>query len=162
MQHSLDIEQLYRNHGQVVLRRARKILRNEQEANEVLQEVFLSLLARPEQYSGRSSINTWLYSVTTNMCLNKLRKHKTRSRLMEDVVAPSQVTEEAPRAEDKTHLTRLLARLPEKLSRVAVYYYMDEMTHEEIAKVMNCSRRQVGNLLKRFQDRAKNQLRNAA
>jgi RNA polymerase sigma-70 factor (ECF subfamily) len=40
--------------------------------------------------------------------------------------------------------------LPEPLGHVAVYYYLDELTHEEIAELLGCSRRHVGNLLVRL------------
>jgi DNA-directed RNA polymerase specialized sigma24 family protein len=47
---------------------------------------------------------------------------------------------------------RLLARLPLELAEVVVYYYVDEMTHDEIAEQIGCSRRQIGNLLARAAD----------
>jgi RNA polymerase sigma-70 factor (ECF subfamily) len=40
--------------------------------------------------------------------------------------------------------------VPEELAQAAVYYYADEMTHEEIAEVLRCSRRHVGDLLERL------------
>ena len=48
---------------------------------------------------------------------------------------------------------QLLAQLPDQLAQVAVYYYFDEMTHEEIAELVGCSRRQVGNLVQQVQQR---------
>jgi RNA polymerase sigma-70 factor (ECF subfamily) len=39
--------------------------------------------------------------------------------------------------------------MPDELAQVVVYAYVDEMTHQEIADVLRCSRRQVGNLLQR-------------
>ena len=162
MQIPLDIDQVYRDHGHVVLRRARRILGDENDAREVLQEIFLSLLDKPEQFAGRSSINTWLYRATTNLCLNRIRRHKNRARLLRDVIAPA-LSDKAPsRAEDMAHVNRLLNRLPDKLARVAILYYMDELTQEEIAGVLGCSRRQVGALLERFRARAQKQMRRAA
>jgi RNA polymerase sigma-70 factor (ECF subfamily) len=149
---SLDIDRTYRRHGHLVLRRARQVLGNDAEAHDVLQEVFLSLIDRPKQYQGRSALTTWLYSATTHLCWNKLRSRRTRSRLLRDTFfnpapAATMQVEEAIGAQD------LLARLPRKLAMVAVYYYMDEMSHEEIAEVMGCSRRQIGNLIKKMHQR---------
>ncbi|APR79000.1 RNA polymerase sigma-54 factor RpoN [Minicystis rosea] len=144
-----NIEQVYRAHGHSVLRRAVRVLGNEADAREAVQEVFASLIERPDQFQGQSSITTWLYSATTHLCLNKLRDGKTRLRILKERTAP---TEEAaqPAAEASALVRDLLAKLPEDLATAAVYYYLDEMTHEEIAAVMGCSRRHVGNLLDRL------------
>jgi RNA polymerase sigma-70 factor (ECF subfamily) len=75
----LDLERMYREHGHVVLRRARRILGTDDEAREALQEVFLSLADRPDQFAGHSSITTFLYRMTTNLCLNKLRNPTSRA-----------------------------------------------------------------------------------
>ena len=44
----------------------------------------------------------------------------------------------------------VLAQLPDDLACAAVYYYVDELSHREIAEVMGCSRRHIGNLLARL------------
>ncbi len=49
----------------------------------------------------------------------------------------------------------LLARMPPELARVAVYHYADEMTHDEIALLLECSRRHVGNLIERLHERVR-------
>ncbi len=107
------------------------------------------LLREPHLYEGRSSMTTWLYRVTTNMCLNRMRNHKTRQRLLEAHVAP--VVHEAHQdgADAWAVVRQFLDRMPEDLVRVAIFYSVDGMTHQEIAEVMGCSRRQVGNLLER-------------
>lgn len=155
MRSALDIEHLYKERGHLVLRRAYQILGNEQESREVLQDVFLSLVDRPEQFSGKSSITTWLYSATTHSCLNRIRKHKTRTRLLERWATRSDADVEPPRAENLLGASQILARIPRKLAQLAVYYYIDEMTQEEIAGVLGCSRRQVGKLLDKMHARLK-------
>lgn len=146
---SRTIEALYREHGHVVLRRARRILGNEEDAREVLHDVFVSFIDRPDAFRGQSSITTWLYSATTHACLNRLRNQRTRARLLtEGYVAPERST--AGGAESTAVLRDLLARVPVELAQVAIYFYADEMTHEEIARVLGCSRRHVGDLVERL------------
>jgi RNA polymerase sigma-70 factor, ECF subfamily len=140
------IAQVYAAQGHVVLRRARQILNDETEAQDVLHEVFASLLGKPEQFAGRSSMTTFLYSATTHLCLNRLRDGATRARLL--AAQASDKPAEA-RSDSLVQVRELLARLPEDLAQVTVYYYVDEMTHDEIADQIGCSRRQVGNLLER-------------
>jgi RNA polymerase sigma-70 factor (ECF subfamily) len=148
---SLDIEQVYRDHGHVVLRRARQILGNEADAREVLHDVFVSLIRAPSQYRGTSSVTTFLYAMTTNVCLNQIRNRRRRAELVEQKLMPR---EEAGGAEP-SHLAlvrELLVRLPERLARVAIYHFVDEMTHDEIAEHLGVSRRQIGNLVEQARE----------
>ena len=110
----------------------------------------MSFIENPKQFAGRSAITTWLYSATTHLCLNKIRNRKNRLRLVDTHVSKNDT---APaRAEQLAEVRALLARLPEDLAEVVIYYYLDEMTHDEIAEVIGCSRRQVGYLLERAQN----------
>jgi DNA-directed RNA polymerase specialized sigma24 family protein len=43
----------------------------------------------------------------------------------------------------------VLERMPERLAQVAIYYYVDELPHRDIARIMGCSSRHVGDLLER-------------
>jgi RNA polymerase sigma factor (sigma-70 family) len=143
------LAEAYRTHAHQVVRRARQILGEAAEADEVLQEVFLSLVDEPEQFQRRSALSTWLYSATTHLCLNKLRNRRNRLRILEEQVAPGRTESVRARADDWALARQLLASMPEDLARVAVYYYVDEMTHQEIAEQVGCSRRHVGNLVER-------------
>jgi RNA polymerase sigma factor (sigma-70 family) len=142
-----DVGALYKQHGHVVLRRARRILGHEQEAQEALHEIFLGLCASPGEFHGKSAVTTWLYTVTTHHCLNRLRDRRRREELLLQH-GPRDATS-AARGEAHALVRDVLARMPEELARVAVYHWLDEMTHAEIAEVLGCSRRHVGDLLER-------------
>lgn len=146
------LAELYRLHAHHVLRRARQILGNEEDARETLQEVFTALAHSPESLDRAASIPAWLYGATTHHALNTLRQRNNRARLVEENVRPLLALEAEPCAELVTSIRQLLSRMPEQLSTVAVYYHLDGMTHAEIAEVMGCSRRHVGNLLERLAD----------
>jgi RNA polymerase sigma-70 factor (ECF subfamily) len=149
-----ELDRIYREHGHIVLRRARRILGDEGDAQEVMQEVFLSLLDRPDQFEGRCAVTTFLYAMTTNACLNRIRDHKRRKRLLAEVFVPT-AAGAATAAESGIDAALLLDRLPERLARVAIYHFVDGMTHDEIAEVIGVSRRQVGNLVARVQEEAR-------
>lgn len=136
------------------MRRARFLLGSEDDAREMLNEIFVSLLDRPDQFNEKSSITTWLYSVTTHGCLNRLRNERTRLRTLQENAPP---ISEASLKESPEHAAQLreeLKRLPPELAEVAVYHYLDGMTHDEIAGVLGCSRRHVGDLIERMHARA--------
>lgn len=58
-----------------------------------------------------------------------------------------------PSPEGLVQLRAWLESLPEELARVAVYHHLDEMTQEEIAELLGCSRQWVGKLLARLAER---------
>lgn len=142
------IESLYREHGHAVLRRARVLLGNEDDARDVLHEIFASMLDNPPSFRGDSSITTWLYSATTHGCLNRVRNQKTRARLLAGQSQGEGV--DSGNAESAVIVRQLMARVPEALAEIAIHYYIDEMTHDEIARVRGCSRRHVGDLIERL------------
>lgn len=141
-----SLEALYVTHGPAVLRRARQLLGDEAEAQEVLHDVFTSLLQDPEQFAGKSSAMTFLYRMTTNSALGRLRRRRTHARLLaENYGGRPEPTQPGPEA--LVELRAWLLSLPDELAKVAVYYHLDELTQEEIASVLGCSRQWVGKLL---------------
>jgi RNA polymerase sigma factor (sigma-70 family) len=149
-----EYDAMYRRYAPLVQRRARALLGSEAEALDVVQDLFTSLIERPEQFAGKSALSTFLYSATTHACWTRLRQSKNRGRLLAQHASRDEAAEDA-RGEQLALLREALTNLDEELAQVAVYYYLDEMTHAEIAELMQCSRRQVGYLLERLTARLK-------
>jgi RNA polymerase sigma-70 factor, ECF subfamily len=147
------VEGAYRAYGHSVLRRARQILGNEQEARDVLQEIFIALLERPSQFEGRSALGTYLYSATTHLCLNRVRDQRNRSQLRQERSAALEPAATSSAPDTRLALRQVLAIVPDEEARAAVHHYMDGMSHAEIATLLGCSRRRVGDLLERLQAR---------
>jgi RNA polymerase sigma-70 factor (ECF subfamily) len=148
------IAAVYTSHGAMAVRRARAILGDEEEARDIAHEVFVGLLTRPEQFGGRSALSTFIYAATTNLALRRLRDRNRRAQLRDLHVAPARRdARHGPVGENLAVLRDVLRRVPEDLATVAVHVYIDEMSHDEIADVIGCSRRTVGNLLVRFHEK---------
>jgi RNA polymerase sigma factor (sigma-70 family) len=145
----LDVTELYRKHGGLVFRRARAVLGDDELARDVVQEVFLSLHQR-QGALHEGGLVSWLYTVTTNRSLKLMRNHATRARLT-DAHAEQLAPREASAPDITARLRGVLPQLDEALAQVAVYRHVDEMTHAEIAEVLGCSRRHVGNLVERLE-----------
>jgi RNA polymerase sigma factor (sigma-70 family) len=146
------LERLYQSHGPAVLRRARYLLGNDADAREVLHDVFAALLENPGQFSGQSSLMTFLYSMTTHSALARLRRDRTRSRLLASSHPGVQSVTQPVHA--RVELRQLLLALPDDLATVAVHHYLDEMTHDEIAEALGCSRQWVTKLVARLKQHA--------
>lgn len=148
----IDLETLYREHGHAVLRRARRLMCDDDDAWDVVQDVFLSIHRDPAQFEQRSSVATYLYAATTHACLNRIRDGKNRARLVA-IEAPARTRAAASRSEARTLACELLAGLADHEAMLAVYLFVDELTHEEIADLLGCSRRHVGDLAIRLRRR---------
>jgi RNA polymerase sigma factor (sigma-70 family) len=79
------VEALYRAYGSAVERRARALLGNDAEASDAVQDVFIRVLQCYCEFRGESSPMTWLYRITTNLCLNRLRDRRRRSELHQEL-----------------------------------------------------------------------------
>lgn len=145
---AVDLEALYRKYAPVAHRRACRLLGNEADARELVHDVFTSLLERPEQFRGESSLTTFMYQVVTHACLNRLRNQRTRAALLQlrgnDALAPV-----AASPEISATLRSALASMPEELATVTVYHHGEGLTHDDIARILECSPRHVGDLLER-------------
>jgi RNA polymerase sigma factor (sigma-70 family) len=147
----LDIDAIYRAYGHVVVRRAQALLSDEQEAIDVMHDVFESMMQEATRFQGRSSASTWLYRVTTNMCLNRLRDRRRRREILDTEAAPLAPAVQPEQATAWVQVRQLMERLPDDQLQAIVYCWIDGMTHDEIAEIMQCSRRHVHNLLRRAQ-----------
>lgn len=139
---------LYSRYSRSVLRLAKRLLRDDEAAKDAMQEVFLRVLRVEDLDRFAPNPMAWLYRTTTNLCLNRLRDLRRRGQLL----STWKVSEEfiVGDAEARLSLQRILAVVPEELQDIAVYYYVDELSHEEIAGIVGVSRRTVGNRLASF------------
>ena len=142
------LAELYLRYGSSVLRRARVLMGNESDAQDVVQQIFCALAEKPAQFEGRSGMLTWLYSATNHLCLNRMRDARRRAELLrQHATRDGRARELGP--EDMTQLRAALARMPPQLAEVLIYYHCDHMSQAEIAEQLGCSRRHVGDLLER-------------
>ena len=121
---------------------------NAADAAEIVHDVFVSLFENPVQCQV-GNMNAYLYSAVTHACLKRLRNRRTRARLDAE---RQHVQPDNPgtHAESSLIARATLASMPDQLAQVAVYYYLDELSQREIAEMLGCSHRHVGNLLRRL------------
>jgi RNA polymerase sigma-70 factor (ECF subfamily) len=138
---------VYDRYSRCVYRRARALLGSDDAAKDATQEVFLRVIRLSDPARFKANPVAWLYRVTTNLCLNNLRDARRRGAIL------STWNPDALRSGDadaRTMLRTILGAVPEELQEVAIYYYLDELSHEEIASIIGVSRRTVGNRLATF------------
>lgn len=140
-------------YGSVILRHVQSIVHDADAAADLLQETFLRLWTRCENWERRGTVKSWLFKVSTNLALNSLRAVKRRretlvesTRLDEDddsivpgwmVDTASQSPEEAlAHAERRATVRTLLDRLPEGKRELIRLVYESEMEVREAAEAL--------------------------
>lgn len=129
---ALDVEALYSRFGPMVHRRCRSLLRDEAEAADAAQEVFVRLLRKRERLTDAHP-SSLLYRVATNLCLNRLRDRKRQPDLPGDALLNQIAT--LDHLDAPLMLDRLFGRQPESTRTMAVLHHVDGLTLEEVARV---------------------------
>jgi RNA polymerase sigma-70 factor, ECF subfamily len=155
---STEVEEIYRRFAPAIHRRCRAILASEEEALDALHDIFLKLYDKLSTFRGDAELMTWLYRLSTNHCLNRLREQKTRARILGAVTPVDEGRSLSAELERRDLLRVLLGSLDEEHVAIAVHYYYDEMTQPEIAKVVGLSERTVRSRIKKIEEHAKAQM----
>jgi len=145
-------EAAHRHHAGAVFARCRRILRDDEAARDITQEVFIRCLGHRNQLRPGRELLGWLYRVATNLCLNFLRDQDIRRTHHERLAQLQDEWHERPSSRE---VLQLLSGLDERAQAIAVYVYVDGMTHEEAAEVAQVTDRTVRNCLVRFAEHAR-------
>jgi RNA polymerase sigma-70 factor (ECF subfamily) len=136
---------LYQRHGRALLRKAQRILRSKDDAEDMVHALFTDLLAKREEPDL-----PYLYRAITNRCLGFMRDESNRARLLE-------AHDDALRGPIRTRcdehvigmdmLVKLAASVDERTLEIVICRFFDDMTQEEIAVMLGLSRKTVGKKL---------------
>ena len=135
----IDIESYYVRYGPMVLRRCRKMLKNEQSAYDAMHEVFLNVLSNQNRLTGDYP-SALLYRIATNVCLNRIRNERKLS-LNEflDILHNISFIESQEEYSARIFLAYILENEKESPQQIAVLYFVNGMTIKEIAETKNLS-----------------------
>jgi RNA polymerase sigma-70 factor (ECF subfamily) len=131
------VTQLYRRHRGQALAVAKRILGDTDEAEDVVQEVFIRLCLSPGAFDGRAAYTTWLHRVMVNSSINTLRSARRRARLRTDGDAPLTPEQYAIGNEMKRIFQGALAEVSERHQQVLWLREMRGLSYPEIAHLLN-------------------------
>ncbi len=133
-----------------VYNQAYRMLGNQEDAEEATQDIFLNIYRSMDEFRGESKITTWIYRITSNVCISRLRKKqldmtsldeprsdddpRTLSDMLpEEGCDPESILE----SEETKELIRSEVRnLPPDWAMAVSLYHFDDLSYEEIADVM--------------------------
>ena len=156
---------LYRRYGRRVYGRAFGMLRDTEEARDVMQDTFLAFLHSKRILHGKTAPFTVLYQIATHKAVDRLRR---RARWPNMSISPGCVNKtetecwlelataydgDAARVEALNHLTELTLNAPSQTLTAAVLYFVEGYTLQEIGEMLQLPRKKVSRLLHEFAER---------
>ena len=167
-------EQLVDKYKQPVMNLAFRMLRDAAEAEDLAQNVFVQVYKSAHRYQVASKFSTWLFTIARNLSLNEIRRRSRHPTDSMDANHPEQDDQPLHQYEDKKTFSppdRLLqgeleqkideamAELPENQRTAILLCRQDELSYEEIAKVLDCSLSATKSLIHRGRETLKQKLK---
>ena len=153
---AIDIAAWYEKYGPMLIRRCRSLLRSEEEAMDALHDVFVNLIRAEDRLKG-SFPSSLLYTMATNVCLNRLRAKK---HIAGDFFSGrEEMFFDTDKAYDQIDAELLIKAILEDESEetrtICFMYHADGMTLTEIGEAVGLSFSGVKKRLDNFKKRAR-------
>ena len=122
----------------------RRFVNNHEDADDLVQEIFLKIWTALPSFRGDAQLFTWVYRIATNETLNWLRREKVRATLRFtsiDAEMERRIDSDPFFDGDAANraLSKAVAKLPEKQRQVFIMRYYDELPYEEMSAVLGTS-----------------------
>ena len=116
-----------------------RLLGHRADAEDAVQRALLKCFAARETYSSRWAISTWLYRALTNVCIDELRRRRSRTAAMRasSEVAPRHAG--AGTASERVDVERALERVPREARALLALHYVNGLSFVELARVRGIS-----------------------
>jgi len=151
----INIEDCYKKYAPMVFRRCLGMLRDEDDALDAAQDVFVNLLRYSKRLHGQFP-SSLLYTIATNVCLNRLRRRKFQGSSDDpQVLSPAVHDPEFEKVEDAMIMDAIFQNESESTRAICYMYHGDGMTLKEIGELTGLSISGVRKRLLAFNARAK-------
>ena len=140
-----SFNELVRRYQEKVYWIAHRFVNDHDQADDIVQEVFLKVYRALNDFRGDSGVYTWLYRITVNISLNTIRKQRIKDflRIDEFFEYPSEESEQPDKqyeqSEQKQLIEEAIQQLPEKQKAVFILRYYEELPYEDISKILKTS-----------------------
>lgn len=131
---------LYNLYAKAMYNTALRIVQDEAEAADVLQEAFIDAFSRLDSFRQESTFGLWMKQIVVNKSISTLRKRKLELQLLEDSEEPANEEDSENDIELKVNaIKQAINRLPDGYRLVLTLYLLEGYDHEEIAHILRIS-----------------------
>lgn len=152
-----NLERLIEQYSQPLTRLCFLYLKDEQSAQEAVQDTLYRAYCKYRSFSGKSREKTWITAIAINICKDYMRKPSRREIPMETALEAYADPAQAPEP-DALELLNLVYQLPADYREVILMRYYQDMTVKEIARILRERPNTVSVRLKRARELLKTQL----
>ena len=153
---SMKFEEIYQEYGKRVLNLAYRYTTNTEVARDLTQDVFIKVYQNLAGFQNRSQLYTWIYKITTNHCLNYLKRERKRrwfslldqkgseiftaetseeaARLIQNPLTPEQILEKSQR---ENIIGKMIHSLPLKYRFPLILQRYEDLPIQEIANILS-------------------------
>lgn len=145
MENSREVfEKIVRENSEKLYWHVRRMVNSHEDADDLLQEIFLKVWTALPSYRGEAQLGTWVWRIATNETLNFLRREKVRAALrLSNIDAEMERRVMADPFFNGTaaerEFAKAVAHLPEKQRQVFIMRWWDELPYEEISEITGTS-----------------------
>ena len=132
----LGIEELYKNYSKLVFGVIYSILKNTDETEDVLQNVFVKIFKLDNEKLPTKSHLSWLYSVAKNETINYIKKH-SKEKNYESLYEITDNDTEIEKVLDKEYFNKLIENLPPKQQEILSLKIISNLSFREIANILD-------------------------
>jgi RNA polymerase sigma-70 factor (ECF subfamily) len=151
-----DFNQLVEEHGAALYRMAYRLMGDQHEAEDMVQETFRSVWKSRSRYDPARGNRAWLVSILRRRLIDRWRKRRPPTTLADEASAEIGVAGDDPfRDEYSDEMQAALDRLPEELRETLLLVVVGELTHQQAADLLDVP---LGTVLSRV-SRARSRLR---
>lgn len=131
---------LYNLYAKAMYNTALRIVRDEAEAADVLQEAFIDAFSRLDSFRQESTFGLWMKQIVVNKSISTLRKRKLELQLLEDGEEPANEEDSENEIELQVNtIKQAINKLPDGYRLVLTLYLLEGYDHEEIAHILRIS-----------------------
>ena len=121
---------------------AQRMMKNREEAEEVSQDAFIKVYRSLKKFKGDAKLSTWIYRITYNTCLDRIKKYKKEERNVpieevngQAIAEMGNALQEMEIKERSTMVKNCIQKLSSSDAAILTLFYMEEKDLKELAKI---------------------------
>jgi RNA polymerase sigma-70 factor (ECF subfamily) len=153
------LEELLNMYGEHLIYFINGYVKNMSLAEDIMEDTFMELIVHKHRFRGESSFKTYLFRIARNKALNVIKKNKRYEQLDRDIEDIKRLEDTIIKTEMQKNIRNAMDNIKLDYSVVLELLYFEDMSYDEIGRVLKKSNKQIKNLAYRARIALKEELR---